>query len=80
MKLLEFEIVFQNAVESRMPSYLADYVYDICVLANAFYQNNHMQGLEDVIKQKDWAFLLTLTNRMIKELLSLLVIKIPTGM
>lgn len=80
LKLLEFPVAFKNALDYRMPSYIADYVYDICVLANAFYQNNHINGLEDEVKKKDWVFLLTLTNRMIKEMLSLLVIKIPTVM
>lgn len=80
LKLLEFPIAFQNALQYRMPSYIADYVYEICVLANAFYQNNHINGLEDLEKQRDWVYLLNLTNKMIKEMLSLLVIKIPTVM
>ena len=80
LKLLEFPVAFKNALEYRMPNYLADYVYDICVLTNAFYQNNHINGLEDEEKKLDWVFLLTLTNRMIKEMLSLLVINIPTVM
>ncbi len=80
LKLLEFPLAFKNALEYRMPSYIADYVYDICVLTNAFYQNNHVSGLEDITKKNDWIYLLTLTNKMIKEMLSLLVIKIPTVM
>ncbi len=80
LKLLEFEIAFHNALEARMPSYIADFVYEICVLANAFYQNNHINGLEELEKKKDWVALLTLTNQMIQEMLSLLVIKIPTVM
>ncbi len=80
LKLLEFSIAFQNALTYRMPSYIADYVYELCVLANAFYQNNHILGLEDITKKNDWVYLLMLTNKMIKEMLSLLVIKIPTVM
>ncbi len=80
LKLLEFEIAFQNALDDRMPSYIADYVYDICVLANAFYQNNHINGLEEEEQKQDWITLLTLTNKMIREMLYLLVIKIPTVM
>ena len=63
-----------------MPHYIADYVYDVCVLANAFYQNNHINGLEDETKKLDWMILLGLTNKIIKEMLSLLVIEIPTEM
>lgn len=52
----------------------------MCVLANAFYQNNHINGLEDETKKLDWMILLGLTNKIIKEMLSLLVIEIPTEM
>ena len=80
LKLLELPIAFNNAYQYRMPHYIADYVYDVCVLANAFYQNNHINGLEDETKKLDWMILLGLTNKIIKEMLSLLVIEIPTEM
>ena len=62
-----------------MPHYIAEYVYDICVLNNIFYQNNHITGLEENNKQQ-WLLLLTFTNKLLKELLKLLVIKIPSEM
>lgn len=80
LKLIELPYAFNNAYQYRMPHYIADYVYDVCVLANAFYQNNHINGLEDERKKQDWMILLALTNKVIKEMLSLLVIKIPTEM
>lgn len=80
LKLLELPIAFNNAYNYRMPHYIADYVYDVCVLANAFYQNNHINGLDDNIKKNDWMLLLSLTCDIIKEMLSLLSIDIPTKM
>lgn len=80
LKLIELPIAFNNAYQYRMPHYIADYVYDVCVLANAFYQNNHINGLDDETKKLDWMILLGLTNKIIKEMLSLLVIEIPTEM
>lgn len=80
LKLLELPIAFNNAYSYRMPHYIADYVYDVCVLANAFYQNNHINGLDDNIKKNDWMLLLSLTCDIIKEMLSLLSIDIPTLM
>lgn len=80
LKLLEFPVMFNNALSYRMPHYIADYVYEVCVLANAFYQNNHINGLDDNIKKNDWMLLLDLTCDIIKEMLSLLSIDIPTSM
>lgn len=80
LKILEMPIAFNNAYNYRMPHYIADYVYEVCVLANAFYQNNHINGLDDIDKKNDWMLLLSLTCDIIKEMLSLLSINIPTEM
>ena len=63
-----------------MPNYIADYLYDLCVLVNTFYQNNHINSLDDNIKQNNWIYLLSTTNKLLKELLYLLAIEIPTEM
>ena len=49
-------------------------------MANTFYQNNHLSNLDDEIKKNDWIYVLNLTNKIIKEMLKLLVIDIPTEM
>ena len=79
MKVLQLEPALDSAYRERMPHYIAEYVYDICVLTNIFYQNNHVSGLENNQKQQ-WLLLLTLTNRMIEKLLNLLGIQIPSEM
>lgn len=79
LKLIDLPSALMAAYKERMPHYIADYCYDLCVEANNFYQNNRMNNLE--LQQKEqWQALLELTNRVLKELLNLLVIDIPTEM
>ena len=80
LKLLELEHSVKNAYINRMPNFIAEYLYDLCVCANAFYQNNHLSNLDDEQKKNDWMYVLNLTNKVIKEMLNLLVIEIPTIM
>lgn len=80
LKLLELESSLGFAVKERRPHYIADYVYNLCVTANNFYQNNYLSSLEDGAKKDDWVAVLTLTNKIIKEMLNLLVIDVPSAM
>lgn len=80
LKFLELQSSVDFAVKERRPHYIADYVYNLCVLANNFYQNNHMASLEDGTNKNDWLLVLDLTNKIIEELLKLLVIEIPSVM
>lgn len=79
-KITCLEEILINAFNERKPNYIAEYLYELCVLANIFYQNNHLSNLEDENKKNDWIYVLNLTNRIIKQLLNLLVIDIPTIM
>ncbi len=79
-KIINLSYALNNAFEERKPNHIADYLYELCVLANVFYQNNHLNNLSDEIKKNDWIYVLTLTNKIIKQLLNLLVIDIPTIM
>ncbi|MBP3460866.1 MAG: arginine--tRNA ligase [Bacilli bacterium] len=80
IKLIELELAFNNAFECRMPSYIADYIYDLCVIVNSFYQNNHINSEQDLEKKNNWIYILNLTNKIIKEMLNILVIDIPSVM
>lgn len=79
IKIIELQISVDNAFKEFLPSYIADYVYDICVLNNVFYQNNHISNLNDEKKQ-EWLLLLSLSNKILKKLLYLLTINIPSEM
>ena len=78
--LTEFSISLKNAYNEYKPSYIADYIYNLAVLANNFYQNNYVLSEKNNIKKNDWLYILNLTNKMLKELLELIIIKIPTFM
>lgn len=79
-KLLELDSMMQYAFKTRMSSVIASFLYDLCVLVNAFYENNHINNLEDNKKKTDWVTLLDLTTKIIENLLNLLVIEIPSKM
>ncbi len=80
MKLIEFENAINLSFVERRPHYIAEYLYDLCVLANVFYQKNHILDLSDEVNKNDWIYVLSLTNKVIEQLLKLLVIDIPTVM
>lgn len=79
-KLLEVNTVVTRASEERMPHHIAEYLYDLAVLTNTFYQNNNISNLDDNTKKLDWINLLSYTYDVIEKLLSLLIIKIPSEM
>ncbi len=80
IKLLELDSIIQSAFINRMPSIIANYLYDLCVILNVFYQSNHIINLENKKQKEDWIYILKLTNSIIKEMLNLLIIDIPSIM
>ena len=80
IKLLEVNEVVTKAADTRMPSYVADYLYDLAVIANTFYQNNNISNLEDEEIKNTWLSLLSYTYQVIEKLLNLLIIEIPSEM
>ena len=80
LKILELDEALNKAFNERMPSYIADYIYDLAVLANNFYQNNHISSCSDLENKNDWLYIINLTKKIIKEMLNLIVINIPTIM
>ncbi len=79
LKLIEVSKVIDLAAKERRPHYIADYLYELAVIANNFYQNNRMSDIEGEQK-RDFNALLTFNNRVIKDLLGLLGIDIPSVM
>ena len=80
IELLNFDNSVMNSFKEFKPNYIAEYIYNLCVLMNSFYQNNHVSNLEDKEKLNDWVSVIKLANNIIKEVLSLLMIDIPTEM
>lgn len=80
LKMVEFTQSIVQAFKERKPHYIADYVYNLCVVCNIFYQNNYINSMEDEINKNDWLYVLNLSNKIIKEMLYLLGIEIPSVM
>lgn len=80
MSLLDYEVYMNLALNEFKPNYIADFVYNICVCMNSFYQNNHIADITDSEKLNDWLSIIKLANKIIKEMLNLLIIEIPTEM
>lgn len=80
LKLIDFSSYVMLAFKERKPHYIADYVYNLCVACNIFYQNNYISNMEDEVNKNDWLYVLELSNKVIKEMLDLLVIEIPSVM
>lgn len=79
LKMLEVSSVLDQASNERRPHYIADYLYDLSVAANNFYQNNKVAGLEGT-KKDDIVTVLSFNNYIIETLLGLLGIHIPKAM
>ena len=79
IKLLEVSSVIDQAARERKPHYIANYLYELAVIANNFYETNKMSGIEKVIKN-DYDIVLSYSNKVLEVLLTLLGIHIPKAM
>ena len=79
LKLLEVSSAINEAAKERKPHIIANYVYELSVLANNFYQSNKVNGLKNQVKI-DYNIVLNYNNLVIKTLLELLGIHIPKEM
>ena len=79
LKLLEVTSIIEAAAKERKPHLIANYLYELSVIDNNFYQTNHMSSLEENIKN-DYNIILEYNNLVIKTLLELLGIHIPKAM
>ncbi len=79
LKMLEVSSVIDQASKERRPHYIADYLYELSVAANNFYQNNRVAELEG-IKKNDIMLVLNFNNYILETLLGLLGISVPKVM
>lgn len=80
LKLITLQSAVNLAVEEMLPSVVAEYVYDLCVLLNNFYEKNRINQVNDKAQKSNWITLMQLSNNILKQMLSLLIIDIPTVM
>ena len=79
LKLIDVSSVIDQASRERKPHYIANYLYELSVLANNFYEANKISDLEDSVKN-DYDIVLSFNNNVLKTLLELLGIHIPKKM
>lgn len=80
MNIVNLDECIKLALKEYKPNYIAEYIYELCVSMNAFYQNNHIANLEDNEQLNDWISIIKLANNIISEMLKLLIIEIPSKM
>ena len=80
IKLLDFDKYITKSIEERLPSIIAEYVYDIADLTSTFYQKNNISNLQDKTNKNDWLIILNFAYNVMKECLNMLSIKIPSKM
>ena len=80
IKLLEVGKSLTLAYTERRPNHIAEYLYNLCSVSNIFYQHNYLNTIDDKIKLNDYLIVLNLTNKIIKDLLELLAIDVPSEM
>lgn len=80
LEVLKYFTMFPNAVEGRSPNIICDYIYNLCMVANSFYESNRINGLNDETQKSDWCTLLTLVASILKSMLSLIGIEPPSVM
>ena len=80
MNILDLENYLNLAFNEFKPNFIAEYIYNLCVSMNSFYQNNHIANLNDKENLNDWISIIKLANNIIKEMLKLLIIDIPSEM
>lgn len=78
--LLDFNKYLDKAIEDRLPSVIAEYVYDLANLLNSFYQNINISKIEDEAMKNDYLNILDLSFNVLKECLDLLIIELPSEM
>ena len=80
MNILDFESYLNSAFREFKPNYIAEYIYNLCISMNSFYQNNHIANITDKDNLNDWVSILKLANDIIRDMLKLLIIDIPSEM
>lgn len=72
LKILSFAPSFARAFSERKPSVIADYVFDLCLKLNLFYENNRLLNEDNKEFLDDWLSLIDLSLRILKQSLNLL--------
>lgn len=75
IKLLNFSSCFAKAFENRKPNIIADYLFDLCLKLNAFYETNRFNSEENKEFISSWLKLIEISLNVVEKCLNLLAIK-----
>ena len=78
--ILKFEEYFAKAYSGRKPNILCEYLYNLCLRANTFYEQNRIKDNSDEAQKAQWLSVLQQTTKLIKLVSHLLVIEQPSVM
>ena len=79
IKILQLKDTFALAIKNNAPDIIANYLYNLCVLSNTFYENNRISQADDKTKAQ-WISLLDISNRIILDLSQILGLQMPSSM
>ena len=79
IKILQLKDIFDSAIKHNAPDIIANYLYNLCVLSNAFYENNRLNEASEETKTQ-WVSLLNISNRIILDLSNILGLQMPSKM
>lgn len=74
LKLLNFASTIKRAFVERKPSIVADFVFDLCLKLNNFYENNRLLDENNKKYLSSWLALIELSLKILKQCLNMLVI------
>ena len=80
LAILTLNKSFAKAYDELMPSFICDYVFNLCNIANTFYEQNRIKNQEDKFVKTSWLSLIKITTKVLKDMLKLLIIDIPSVM
>ena len=80
LSLLNLHKSFSVAYDEFLPSYICDFLFELCNTANTFYEQNRIKNENDLATKNSWLKLIKITTSVIKEMLGLLIIDIPSIM
>lgn len=74
-KLSEFSDAIEQAYKSRAPNIICEFAYNLAVIFNAFYRDNHILRETDLNRQSAWLTLLRICDQILDTSLDLLGIE-----
>lgn len=79
IKILQLKDAFNLALKNNAPDVIANYLYNLCIASNTFYEYNRISNANNEMKSQ-WISLLKLTNQIILDLSTILGLQMPSKM